>query len=718
MGISCALVCGAVAGAAIRASVPVDGRLRGQDFAASVTSVSWPEEAALDGRAVDATPGHRFVVFGLTVSVNPGAIPTSGTIAINAAVTSGSQSQPLNLSGLDDQIVQASADSGWPSGSQRFTLEVPNTTHDVDLVLSEGSFSQSFDLWTLTRQAPAPSVLYRDATIPTVAAASTGTGTLALSDPADGFSDTAAVSVQSATLGEFPPIGAGAAAPDPDQAVLSVVLDAEAPNNPDDETASGHYLGAQSPLPGSLLTFTPAGGTAVSATMSNAGDNTGKGSSDDGLFDAEYFFVVPATLTTGTLSVDAGSFTGTEFTLYTAEQGNTTLDIASPLTLALGFPALSEDPHQPTPSWVRAPLPPTASASGPLTATAHSSSGSHGFPVWVAVVVLALVALGGLLFERRRRGTRFATATATSPSVVSDPAPPPASSVSLGVTGPEETGVIGPEATTRSNGIEDTGTRSAVRIGSAAAVATEMSRADAPVSNQAALNVLGAREVVAVDIESGWALLIELFTYLVFHQHRHLKAAQIAIGLCSGSSRELDEKTVRNAITRLRRCVGPERLPEAGTEGYLIEGIGSDWFAFERFSRQADTTGGEDALCLRKEALALVRGAPFADVNDEWIDAERLRSHMTVAIVHCAVRLATDLLDALRPLEAEEAASAGLRGAPRHYVLWELGAWAVCDRSDRARLELWMADAKASLDDEDYARLERSVADHLGPSTS
>ena len=121
---------------------------------------------------------------------------------------------------------------------------------------------------------------------------------------------------------------------------------------------------------------------------------------------------------------------------------------------------------------------------------------------------------------------------------------------------------------------------------------------------------------------------------------------------------------------------------------------------------------------MRKAALALVRGAPFDDVNDEWIDAERLRSHMVVAIVNCAVRLATDLLEAKRPSEAEEAASAGLRGAPRHYVLWELGAWAICDQSDRGRLELWMADARASLDEEDFARLERSVADHLGPSAS
>ena len=265
---------------------------------------------------------------------------------------------------------------------------MPDTTHDVDLVLTEGSFSQGFDLWTLTRSAPAPVVLYRDATMPTLAATSTTTGTLALSNPADGFSDTAEVSVQSATLGEFPPSGAGAPPSSPDQAVLSVVLDAEYPFDQNDLSGSGHYLGARSPLPGSLLTFIPAGGTAITAIMSNAGDNAGKGNHDDGLFDATYSFVVPADVTAGTLSVGGGSFSGTEFTLYTAERGNTTLDIASPLTLALGFPAVSVDPHQPTPPWVGAPLPPTASGSAH-----HRGDGRIGgrnrFPIWLAVLVLS-----------------------------------------------------------------------------------------------------------------------------------------------------------------------------------------------------------------------------------------------------------------------------------------------------------------------------------------
>jgi hypothetical protein len=67
-----------------------------------------------------------------------------------------------------------------------------------------------------------------------------------------------------------------------------------------------------------LLSFTPAGAPAVTPTLSESGYTTGQ-ANDDGLFDALYSFVVPASLTTGTLAIGPGTFTGTEFTLYTAE---------------------------------------------------------------------------------------------------------------------------------------------------------------------------------------------------------------------------------------------------------------------------------------------------------------------------------------------------------------------------------------------------------------
>ena len=315
--LSCALLFVAPsAGAAVASNtsvVPADGRLNTANFTATVTSVAWP---ATNG-GTEPTPGRRFVRFTLVVSAPGRSVsPTSPTPSLSAALRWDSASHPLSLSSVDDQLQGGSGSSA----SASYVASVPNNTHQVHLVLSQGSFSQSFDLWNLRRVPPAPSVLYRDANGTTLSGTSAGSAMLALSNPGDGFTSSASVTLQSATLGYFAPSGT-TLSPGPDQGVLSVVLDAEFPNDPADPTGSGHYLGSTTPLPTNLLSFTPSGGTAVSATMSDAGDTTGKGTSDDGLFDATYSFVVPASLTTGSLEVDAGSFSGAEFTLYTAESG-------------------------------------------------------------------------------------------------------------------------------------------------------------------------------------------------------------------------------------------------------------------------------------------------------------------------------------------------------------------------------------------------------------
>jgi hypothetical protein len=703
------------AGSSGNTVAPADGRLNTPDFLAKVTSVAWPER----NNGQEPTPGRRFVSFTLEVTaLNQSVSPTAPAPSLSAALRWDGTSHSLSLTTIVDGI-QANAGSSAPSASASYMAIVPNDTHEVDLVLSEGSFSQSFDLWTLSRVPPSPAVLYREPTHTFVTGTAAGPATLALSNPSDGFSSSATVTLLSASLGFVSPSGT-TLSPNPDQAVLSVVLDGEFPNNPNDPTGSGHYLGATAPLPPSMLSFTPSGGSAASATIGDSGDSNGRGSSDDGLFDATYSFLVPAALTSGSIEVAAGSFTGAEFTLYTAESGTTTLDVTAPATMALTFPAPVAPSTQRTPPWVGQPNPPTSATSTNAEAISGSGAPHHpqGFPLWLAVLVLVALAIVAVLIERWRRSRRSATAPmATSPPFVGpDPTPLPIFAP-FAVTVPEDMEVAKRDAASSSDQVDYAEAVEDVRP-AATAVVSDLARAGVPNDGSAVLNVLGATEVLGLEIDGSWALVMELFRYLVFHDHRHLKAAQIAIGLRPGGSRDLDEKTVRNALTRLRRCIGPEHLPEATGAGYLIEGIGSDSVTFQQLGRQADTRGEEEAISFRKQALALVRGAPFEDVNDEWVDAERVRSNMIVAIVKCAARLARDLLEAQRPAEAEEAASAGLRGASRHYVLWELGAWAICDQSDRGRLELWMADAKANLDDEDYARLERSVAGHLGPSTS
>jgi multidrug efflux pump subunit AcrA (membrane-fusion protein) len=686
--LSCALLGIAASEAAAGYSgtgiVPADGRLNTPDFMAKLTSVAWP--ATNDGR--EPTPGRRFVSFTLEVSaLAQSSSPTAPAPTLGAALHWDGTSHPLSLASILGEIQSGAGSSNTASGSASYMADVPNDTHDVDLVLTEGTLSQSFDLWALRRVPPSPTVLYRDPAQTTVAGSAAAPATLSLSDPADGFTNSATLTLQSATLGFSAPTGT-TMSPSADQAVLSVVLDAEFPNDPNDPTGSGHYLGSSAPLPASLLSFTPSGAGAMPATISDTGDTNGKGNSDDGLFDATYSFLVPATLTSGTLQVASGPFSGEEFTLFTAESGTTTLDVAAPATLTLSFPAPVAAAARRTPPWVGQPDPPTAAASGPPAT--QSSSPAGGFPIWLAVVILALLALGAVLFERRRRSRRLATATA-SPS----PAPPVrlASAAPLAVV-PESDEPREPEPD----------------------VVSESDDTDGP-----ALNVIGPHEILGLR-KSLEPRVSEVYRYLAFHKHRHLRAGQILIGMAPSGSRRADltEKTVRNYVGQLRAALGVEHLPEANPkEGYILLDVVTDWDRFEALAREADVVGGEAADRLRQRALRLVRGVPFCDLVDDWIGVEGMATHMSEVIAGVARRLAEDRCLVGDFAGAQDAARRGLDGAPDDYALWEAGAVAIAARDDTTTLGRWMADASHHLTAADLARVEATLqAGHDGSPQS
>ena len=137
-----------------------------------------------------------------------------------------------------------------------------------------------------------------------------------------------------------------------------------------------------------------------------------------------------------------------------------------------------------------------------------------------------------------------------------------------------------------------------------------------------------------------------------------------------------------------------------------------DWVTFQRLAREADAVGGTAAITLRTEALALVRGLPFEGLPEdafEWVDEEGLIGQITVAIATCAVKLATDRLEAEDYDAVTRAARVGHRGAPYDYGLWEIGARALDAKWDRAALKSWMAEAATKLDAEDVARIWNSL---------
>jgi DNA-binding SARP family transcriptional activator len=677
-----------VVAAAASTVTPADGRLRGPNFAAMVTSVTWPSQATVGSRAADAPPGKRFVQFALNLDLDTDGIPAGGRLPITATVTWAGRSRELDLSPIANEILGAGPGTGWQSGSGQFTEAVSNTSHQVDLELSEGSFSQTLNLWTLKRVPPVPLVLYRDPNRPTLAAAGSSATSLGLSNPADGFTSSASVSVQSATLGYFAPSGVSSLMPNANQAVLSVVLDGEFPSNPDDPTATGHYLGSQAPLPPSMVTFSPSRDAAVPATLSDAGDNSGKGKNDDGLFDATYSFLVSASLTTGSINVAAGSFSGAEFTLFTAETGNTSIDVTAPASLPVTFPAVPIAGVQRTPPWVGQPLPATASSAYPGS---PSGSGSGGFPVWLAVLIVALLAVAVVAAQRLRRSRQRTVQAATAGHGDVEPR----------VTEPDVTAAAASPSFSPEPEVE-------------APEPIVVAAAGSSGSEEPEVKVLGPVEVSGLRRRSDRRIVEELLVYLVCHDHRHLRVGQLQLGMRpAGSSRgDVQEKTLRNYLSELRGCVGADHLPEAtGREGYKVEGVASDWANFQALARQADTIDKDTAIELRTQALEMVRGRPFDGSLDtyEWVGEEHLDTQMLVAIVQCALRVAEDHLEAGHPEAAERAIRMAQKATWEDYDLWRVGARSFKVRGDRTGLQRWLADASRHLEPEDIARIEAEL---------
>src|SRR5258708_39280422 len=92
-----------------------------------------------------------------------------------------------------------------------------------------------------------------------------------------------------------------------DDAYLVLGIQSSYPDIPYGQPDSGHFFSSFNPMAGTELTFTPTGNSAVDGlSNSSAFVSTNGASDDDGLFDAVYFFSVPATTTGGTLTVNTG----------------------------------------------------------------------------------------------------------------------------------------------------------------------------------------------------------------------------------------------------------------------------------------------------------------------------------------------------------------------------------------------------------------------------
>jgi hypothetical protein len=521
-------------------TIPADGRLRGRDFTAVVSHVAWPQSvAAPSGVDYVAGTGRRLVAFTLSITQRT---DESGSLnaatAVTAAVRAGGATTLNTLSRIDQQIASGSSGSAETTGSDSFVASVPARAHDVTLSLSEAGFTQSFNLWSLKRVEPSPTVLYRDPSSATVTGSAAAPFHLAFTNPADGFSSTDDARVSSAMLSWFAPDGTPLS--DPNQAYLVLFFQSSFPSIPYGQPNSGHFFSSFLPLLGSQLTFTAAGGEAVAANRSTADFSSFTAANDDdGIFDAVYWFTFPANLTDATITISPGTVTGTEFTGFTGANP-VLINMTAGATVSLTFPAVPQvSTIQRTPPWVRAPLPATGVAAAPNSATgSNPGGGSKGhFPVWVAV--LALVALAGIIALIRQWRHRRALVAAAVPGPTSEPSTAtPERTVHTVEPPAPPIRPVGPVAAPQP-------APSQTRIGTTLRV-----------------NLLGPLDLGDLRTDEVRRIVVELLVYLACHDHRHLRVGQIQIGFrpVSSGRGEIAEKTLRNYLSELRQ-VGRGRAP-------------------------------------------------------------------------------------------------------------------------------------------------------------
>lgn len=161
-------------------------------------------------------------------------------------------------------------------------------------------------------------------------------------------------------------------------------------------------------------------------------------------------------------------------------------------------------------------------------------------------------------------------------------------------------------------------------------------------------------------------------------------------------------------------------LPEAAkVGGYRFgEKVGSDWARFQALAEAARRSEGTRSATLRRQALALVRGSPFAGVpagSYGWAWEELVVASMEAAISDLSHRLAVESLAAGDARSAEWAAGRGLLAVPTEETLLADRMAAGLGLGGRPGLERAWRDARAVLGEQaesgplagEYDRLSR-----------
>lgn len=620
-------------------TVPVDGEMRGPDAQAVVTAVAWPYDA--DGYV--AGSGQRLVAFSVQLTEATSDVTGFGSTGPTLSLLVQGSPQSLDTSAIDSGVGDSSGATG--TGTESYVASVPNDTESVDVSMTDLGYTQSFSLWSLERTTPAPAVLYDDPTSSSVTDQIGVTKQLTIHDPSFG-DNVAEVFVASAQLSAFNPAGTDETAP-PGHAYLVLSMVA---NSTQGELYADNYIESVAPLPGSSVKLTV--GRHHYLAQRSAGPQPAAGSSDDGMLDATYAFLVPADTTHGIVSIGPAHTSGQTYDNYLDSGPVDPMTVSGPVSFSVGFPKPSPIERQPSPPWWSEPVPSSAPP---------KKSGTAGLPIAVAIALLALLVVVIVMLRRKA-----VTLSSRAPRQDAPTAPQPNIPVSES-----------PSVTLR-------------------------------------IDFLGPVRVAPLDERPG-EFARAFLCYLAVHDDRPrtVDDVQTALWPMDSTERDVSRKTFLNYVSDVRRLVSAEHLPATPKRAtYRLSDVATDWGEFRGLAAAAEHATGSSGHSARERALALVRGVPFESELSKWFqwtDSEGIRSAITRAVVKVALDAYAERVQAGDLVGADWSLRQGLRCHPTEPALWECLADVVQARADRGDEQRFWRDAEAVLGADEVRHLRERV---------
>ena len=189
----------------------------------------------------------------------------------------------------------------------------------------------------------------------------------------------------------------------------------------------------------------------------------------------------------------------------------------------------------------------------------------------------------------------------------------------------------------------------------------------------------------------------EIIAYLATRD-RPVQGDRLRVDLwpAPASGGEIADTTFRTNISRARSALGLDNegrphMPEAEHGAYRLgRGITSDWRRFQHLTALARNAPSGEAIEYYRDAMKLIRGAPFADHPKgtyHWIHGDGLLFAIETAVAEAAEQFADLLLDEGEHRLADWACRLALKVTPYRETLYQLRMKAAHQAGDYDALE-------------------------------